>query len=159
MYITDLNEWANRCLSDPIWLGRCLQRISRFGGQHPTSNVLIHSLQVAHGLRYEKPRTQLWALMHDAHEVLSGDVTRLFKTPGLSQRQSEADEALHYRLGITQEDIAIVHREDVVCGDAERKHWDTIHWHYAGHECVSVFDIRVRSLLAVVDVQSERLSA
>lgn len=91
-YITNVSTWAAKCIADPLWFAGCLERIHRFGGQFPGIHVLGHSMEVCH--RLERPIDKLWGLLHDAHEVLSGDVTRQFKNLDLLKYQERCDVVL-----------------------------------------------------------------
>ena len=120
-YITNVSEWAAKCVADPLWLAECLQRIHRFGGQFRCIHVLGHSLEVSS--RLERPIDKLWGLLHDAHEVLSGDVTRDYKTEGVAVRQEWAD--LHLGIALTELgvqgtfDLEAVRKMDTRVGDDE----------------------------------------
>lgn len=107
-------------MDNPAWLAKCLGRISRFGGQHPESNVLRHSLEVWHLCRAFTPAEKLWALYHDAHEVVSGDVTRVCKNEGTKEFQRVADETLKQRLGVAGE-FSRVAMADTLHGDMEAR--------------------------------------
>ena len=119
-FISDINRWAEKCVSDPVWVQGCLGRIGRFGGQHPESNVLRHSLSVCHQCRDAPPEDQLWALYHDAHEILTGEITRPFKTPEILVLQVDADLELMRRFGIDP-DLKRVSYEDTLHGDMEAR--------------------------------------
>lgn len=152
-YIHNPEEWAATCVNDPRWLADCLQRIGRFGGQHPTANVLMHSLDVWWMCRHESPETQLWALYHDAHEVLTGDVARQYKSIRIGEIQDRLDCILLRHLGGIRPDMVTVDRFDSMCGDAEHSQWaETIWFHSNGHAATAphAFEIKVRSLMAVV---------
>ena len=150
-YIHDPEEWAAKCVDDPRWLAECLERIGRFGGQHPTASVLMHSLEVWWMCRHESQQTQLWALMHDAHEAVTGDIPRPVKHAGMFHKQAVLDDVLLRHLGITAE-YATVAVFDKICGDAEHAQWgDTLWQHgYAPEEAVQVFDTKARRLMAVI---------
>lgn len=149
MYIIDADDWAERCANDPRWVAECLQRIGRFGGQHPTANVLIHSLQVAWMLRDSSPAIQLWALYHDAHEILTGDVPRKFKNERLKAEQMVLDSWLQAALGIKVV-CDTVSQIDAIWGNAEHLNWGEVIFRYAPYECVDAFEIKARSLMATL---------
>ena len=151
-YITDPKAWAAKCVDDPRWLAECLQRIGRFGGQHPTANVLMHSLEVWWMCRHESQETQLWALYHDAHEVLTGDIARQFKLIVNEETQDRLDEVLLRAIGGIKPDKVVVDRFDEMCGDAEHGAWAETNWlhGYAADAAVHVFETKVRSLMAVM---------
>jgi hypothetical protein len=102
-------------------------RINRFGGQVDECNVLRHSMRVYR----ELPSTagyaaRIWALLHDAHEIITGDIVRPYKSVRLSRAQSEIDAALQARFcpSITSADVEIVRLTDVAVGDAELREWE-----------------------------------
>lgn len=131
-YITNVSEWAAKCIADPYWLGLCMQRIHRFGGQLEGINVLGHSMEVAS--RLERPIDKLWGLLHDAHEVLSGDVTRQFKNLDLLTYQERCDVILGMELhsvgvrGLI--DFEAVRTADAKVGDDEHDHPDRFRYDY-----------------------------
>ena len=129
-FISDPQIWADRILTDPRWLAESMQRLGRFGGQHPTSNVLNHSLEVAYMCRHLSPAGQLWALLHDAHEVLTNDVPRTYKDSSLTITQCNMDQILLERLKIIvpPRDWYEIAVQDVVCGNTEANQWDNVVW-------------------------------
>lgn len=149
MYISDPDEWIEKCVNDPRWVAESLQRIGRFGGQHPTANVLIHSLEVAWMLRGSTPDVQLWALYHDAHEILTGDTPQSFKRPQTDAEQMFLDTMLQRSLGIDV-DYEIVTKMDRLCGKAEHDQWDGVIFQYTPASCVYVFETKARSLMAIL---------
>jgi len=149
-YITDIDEWAEACVSNPRWLAESLQRIGRFGGQHPTSNVLLHSLQVWWELRGLDPWIELWGLLHDAHEVLSGDITKGWKTISVDQRQMFADLALKRACGVYPLACSLVWRVDKEQGDREFYEWGDFVFAHDPSMAVEIFTRETTRLLAVV---------
>lgn len=131
-FISDPQIWADRILTDPRWLAESMQRLGRFGGQHPTSNVLNHSLEVAYMCRHLSPSGQLWALLHDAHEVLTGEVTRPYKTNAMEAHQEHLDAVLRGALWFTvqMDEYKHVRKLDKLCGDMEHKHWQDYVWQW-----------------------------
>lgn len=122
-YITNISEWAAKCIADPLWLAECMQRIHRFGGQFEGIHVLGHSMEVAD--RLDRPIDKLWGLLHDAHEVLSGDVTRQFKSLDMLKWQERCDVILGMELhsaGVCgQIDFDAVRTADFGVGDDEHE--------------------------------------
>ena len=119
--ITDPREWAMLCVSDPVWLAASLDRLCRFGGQYPIS-VMRHSMFLSGLLKSHKQ--QLWALLHDAHELLSGDCCRPFVSPELSRQQKVVDLVLHaelhkHRIVISDSDVRCVLAADRQVGKDE----------------------------------------
>ena len=155
MYVSNIEDWVSSCVNNPRWLAECMQRIGRFGGQHPTANVLNHSLEVAWMLRHDSAEVQLWALYHDAHEVLTGDVSREHKTKDLEQKQYAMDVNLIRRFGMwdcIDEIRSKVGKFDKLCGDAECKHWRGTIYQHQPSECVAVFETRAMVLMQAVGV-------
>lgn len=160
-FIYSIEAWAAKCVDDPRWVAECLNRIGRFGGQHPTSTVLMHSLDVWWMCRYESPETQLWSQFHDAHEIITGDVTRIAKSLAmpLRKRQQHMDWVLLVRLcGIipsmsqSTKIMSVVHEHDQTCGDRENHFWNDMVWMHGIDKSAAVdaFEFKVRSLMAAV---------
>ena len=112
---------------EPQRVAFALYRINRFGGQVDGCEVLGHSLRVYR----ELPSTagyaaRIWALLHDAHEVITGDLVRPFKSVRLTVAQGEIDAVLRARFcpSITGDDIEMVRLADVAVGDGELKRWE-----------------------------------
>lgn len=115
------SELADALIADPMHIAVCLLRINRFNGQHPTSNVLMHSMDVAHRVAHHGQRVELWAMLHDAHEILSGDVNRLWKHEDIEAKQLRVDLHLRERLAIpmTAEELRLVRNADIESGNDE----------------------------------------
>ena len=99
--ITTAEQLAEAIVSDPERVAACLGRIHRFGGQVPNCTVLRHSLEVYHRIDADPDSSdaaRLWALLHDCHEVLTGDVVRPYVTARLRMDQQEIDNAIVRRL-------------------------------------------------------------
>jgi hypothetical protein len=122
--VADLIE----CLeNDPRRVAECMQRIGRFGGQIPGCNVLGHSLHVESLVRNETPLVRLWALLHDVHEVLTGDVMRDWKPGQLDEMQNRIDEKIRQRFcPVNSDGRNIVDDMDAAAGDAEVEAWGTM---------------------------------
>ena len=117
------------CLeNDPKRVAEAMQRIGRFGGQISGCNVLGHSLHVEMLLsRAEPPETRLWALIHDAHEVLTGDVMRGWKPGQLDDMQWRIDEKIRDRFcPVDSDGRSVVDDYDEMAGDAEVEAWGPI---------------------------------
>ncbi|MFO0204172.1 MAG: hypothetical protein ACK528_13695, partial [Alphaproteobacteria bacterium] len=67
-------QLADAIRNDPQRVAECLHRINRFGGQAVGCSVLQHSLGVYDRLAGAPANVRLWALLHDCHEILTGDV-------------------------------------------------------------------------------------
>ena len=116
------------CLeNNPKHVAECMQRIGRFGGQIPGCNLLVHSLHVERLARVEPPATRLWALIHDTHEVLTGDVMRGWKPGQLDDMQHRIDEKIRDRFcPVDQDGRNVVDDMDELAGDAEVEQWGPI---------------------------------
>ena len=100
--------------------------VVRFGGQIPQCNVLKHSMRVYRELPLTSGRdAKIWALLHDCHEIITGDLVRPFKSVRLTRAQTEIDAVLQARFcpSITADQIEIVRLTDVAVGDAEFREW------------------------------------
>jgi hypothetical protein len=64
---------------------------------------------------------RLWALLHDCHEIITGDVVRQYANSLLTSHQTEIDYQLRQALGITlsTDDAMAVTRADVWRGGCE----------------------------------------
>ena len=99
--ITTAEELAEAIVSDPERVAACLGRIHRFGGQVPNCTVLNHSLEVHHRIDADPDSSdaaRLWALLHDCHEILTGDVVRPFVNARLRMDQQAIDAVIVRRL-------------------------------------------------------------
>ena len=114
-------QLADAIRNDPQRVAECLHRINRFGGQAIGCSVLQHSLAVYDRLAGWPPNVRLWALLHDCHEILTGDVVRPYATTALTHQQTSIDQALRDILGLTlsAEDVIAVTRADVWRGGCE----------------------------------------
>ena len=99
--ITTAEELAEAIVTDPERVAACLGRINRFGGQVPNCTVLRHSLHVFERIDSDPDSldaARLWALLHDCHEILTGDVVRPYVTARLRMDQEYIDEVIVERL-------------------------------------------------------------
>jgi 5'-deoxynucleotidase YfbR-like HD superfamily hydrolase len=92
--------------------------------------------------RHELPHVQTWALLHDCHEIITGEIVRPAKTASVERLQDEIDWHIQSALGlkITAEHEMAVMRHDIDTGAAEYKYGDDMRYRYAGHDCVAIFD-------------------
>jgi hypothetical protein len=100
--ITTAEQLAEAIVSDPERVAACLGRINRFGGQVPNCTVLRHSLEVYYRIDADPDSSDaaaLWALLHDCHEILTGDVVRPYVNARLRMDQWQIDEVIVRRLG------------------------------------------------------------
>ena len=114
-------QLANAIRSDPQRVAECLHRINRFGGQAVGCSVLQHSLAVYDRLAGWPASARLWALLHDCHEILTGDVVMPYTNGLLVNEQTRIDQQLRETLGITLtlNDRIAVERADVWRGGCE----------------------------------------
>ena len=94
-------QLADAIRNDPQRVAECLHRINRFGGQVPHCTVLRHSLHVFERIDADfdsSDAARLWALLHDVHEVLTGDVVRPYVNGRLRMQQAEIDAVIVARL-------------------------------------------------------------
>jgi hypothetical protein len=114
-------QLADAIRNDPQRVAECLHRINRFGGQAIGCSVLQHSLAVYDSVLSHRPAVRLWALLHDCHEILTGDVVRPWVSYGLTQKQNAIDQELRDILGLTlsADDLMAVTRADVWRGACE----------------------------------------
>jgi hypothetical protein len=114
-------ELANAIRNDPQRVAECLHRINRFGGQAVGCSVLQHSLAVYDSVASHCSTVRLWALLHDCHEIITGDVVRPYANSLLTSHQTEIDCKLRDALGFTlsTEDAMAVKRADVWRGGCE----------------------------------------
>ena len=82
--------------------------------------------------RHLSPSAQLWALFHDVHEILTGEVPRAHKSTELVNLQCFYDMRLKTTLGVTltaaeEREIAV---QDTHCGEMEFKHWNGLVWQW-----------------------------
>jgi hypothetical protein len=125
--IRTADELVKALETEPMRVAFALWRINRFGGQVDGCNVLRHSLRVYDCLPVAATNAaRMWALLHDCHEVITGDLVRPYKSVRLSRGQSEIDAVLQARFcpSITPEDIELVRLADVAVGDDELLAWE-----------------------------------
>ena len=99
--IRTAEQLAEAIVTDPERVAACLGRINRFGGQVPNCTVLRHSLEVYYRIDADPDSSDaaaLWALLHDCHEILTGDVVRPYVNARLRMDQQAIDNAIVRRL-------------------------------------------------------------
>ena len=126
-------------IHDPWSVAASMQRIHRFGGQRAGCDVLTHSVEVAHRIAPFGMRLTVWALLHDAHEIITGDVVRQYKSGRLEAMQHEIDDEIidELLLGLSDQERKHVMSIDIAVGNEE--YADTIHWHLTGDSSVAFF--------------------
>ena len=114
-------QLADAIRNDPQRVAECLHRINRFGGQAVGCSVLEHSLAVYDSVASHCSTVRLWALLHDCHEIITGDIVRPYANSLLASHQTEIDYQLRQALGITlsTDDAMAVTRADVWRGGCE----------------------------------------
>jgi hypothetical protein len=114
-------QLADSIRNDPQRVAECLHRINRFGGQAISCSVLQHSLAVYDRLAGWPASVRLWALLHDCHEILTGDVVRPYTNGLLVNEQTSIDQRVREALGLTlsADDAMAVRRADVWRGGCE----------------------------------------
>jgi 5'-deoxynucleotidase YfbR-like HD superfamily hydrolase len=139
--ITTAEELADAIRNDPQRVAEYLYRINRFGGQAVGCSVLEHSLSVYDRLAGAPANVRLWALLHDCHEILTGDVVRPYTNGLLVNQQDSIDQRVREALGLrlSDDDAVAVTRADVWRGACEFQEvsagrrvyhhvWPTIDW-------------------------------
>ena len=145
-------QLADAIRNDPQRVAECLHRINRFGGQAVGCSVLQHSLAVYDRLAGWPAIARLWGLLHDCHEIITGDVVRQYANSLLTSHQTEIDYQLRevLSLTLTSDDLIAVKRADVWRGGCEfqKVHAGRLVYH---HEMpVSDWVDSVRALLSEV---------
>ena len=125
--ITTAEQLAEAIVTDPERVAACLARINRFGGQVPNCTVLRHSLHVFERIDADPDASdaaRLWALLHDCHEILTGDVVRPFVNARLRMDQQEIDNAIIRRLPLCLPQPESMSWESVVAADRAVGAWE-----------------------------------
>ena len=145
-------QLADAIRNDPERVAQCLHRINRFGGQAVECSVLQHSLAVYYRLNHGPANVRLWGLLHDCHEILTGDVVRPYAGEWLTHQQGEIDSRLRKDLGITLTagDVIAVRAADIDSGNYEFQRATAGRHVYSMLEPVSDWVDSVRALLQEV---------
>ena len=125
--ITTAEELAEAIITDPERVAACLGRIHRFGGQVPHCTVLNHSLSVYDRINADLDASncaRLWALLHDCHEILTGDIVRPYVNARLRMDQQEIDNAIIRRLPLCLPQPESIEWERVVAADRASGAWE-----------------------------------
>lgn len=125
--ITTAEQLAEQIICDPERVAACLGRIHRFGGQVPHCTVLNHSLSVYDRINADPEASngaRLWALLHDCHEILTGDVVRPYVTARLRMDQQEIDNAIIRRLPLLLPQPESIEWERVAAADRASGAWE-----------------------------------
>lgn len=142
--IRTAEELVRTLENEPQCVAWSMLWICRFGGQVPGCDVLGHSLRVYEALPSASSyAARIWALLHDCHEVITGDLVRPYKSVRLGRAQSEIDAAIQARFCplITGDDIEMVRAADVAVGDGELQAWERYKplYHRSVSEWVTLF--------------------
>jgi len=145
-------ELANAIRNDPQRVAECLHRINRFGGQAIDCSVLQHSLGVFYRSLAQPLTVRLWALLHDCHEILTGDVVLGYENSALTHQKKRIDGILCEVLGITVsgDDAFEILQADIAAGTYEFQRVRAGRHVYSMLEPVSDWVDSVRALLSEV---------
>jgi len=145
-------QLADAIRNDPQRVAECLHRINRFGGQAIDCSVLQHSLAVYDRVAGWPANVRLWALLHDCHEILTGDVVRPYVDSWLIQQQVDIDQRVRneLRLTLSDDDAMAVRRADVWRGGCEFQEVHADRPVYQHESPVSDWVDSVRALLSEV---------
>lgn len=127
--ITTAEQLAEAIITDPERVAACLGRINRFGGQVPNCTVLNHSLSVYDRVNADPDASngaRLWALLHDCHEILTGDVVRPYVTARLRMDQQEIDNAIIRRLPLLLPQPESIEWQRVMAADRASGAWEMV---------------------------------
>jgi len=127
--ITTAEELAEAIISDPERVAACLGRINRFGGQLQHCTVLRHSLHVFERIDADvdsSDAARLWALLHDCHEILTGDVVRPYVNARLRMDQQAIDAVIVRRLPLLVPLPDSISWQQVVSADRAVGEWEML---------------------------------
>ena len=127
--ITTAEQLAEAIVTDPERVAACLGRINRFGGQVPNCSVLRHSLHVFERIDADPDSSdaaRLWALLHDCHEILTGDVVRPYVNARLRMDQSAIDAVIVRRLPLLVPQPESMSWESVAAADRAVGEWEML---------------------------------
>ena len=127
--ITTAEQLADAIVTDPERVAACLGRINRFGGQVPNCTVLRHSLHVFERIDADPDSldaARLWALLHDCHEILTGDVVRPYVTARLRMDQAAIDAVIVRRLPLLVPQPESMSWESVAAADRAVGEWEML---------------------------------
>ena len=150
--ITTAEELAEAIVTDPERVAACLARINRFGGQVPNCTVLRHSLHVFERIDADvdsSDAARLWALLHDVHEVLTGDVVRPFVNARLRMDQQAIDSAIIRRLPLLLPQPESIEWGRVVAADRAVGEWE-IQQRQQGRAPYSLYQFPAKSWASLV---------
>ena len=129
IYTSIAQELAEAIICDPERVAASLARTHRFGGQVPNCTVLRHSLHVFERVDSDPDSSdaaRLWALLHDCHEILTGDVVRPYVTARLRMDQETIDIAIVRRLPLRVPQPGSIEWGRVVAADRAVGDWEIL---------------------------------
>ena len=156
--ITTAEELAEAIITDPERVAACLGRINRFGGQVPNCHVLNHSLSVYDRINADPDASnaaRLWALLHDCHEILTGDVVRPYVNARLRMDQQAIDAVIVRRLPLLVPQPESMSWESVVAADRAAGAWEVAEIERGGVFCdllplqIAAWSRLVRQLITI----------
>lgn len=117
----------------PIDIAVSMCRVCRYAGAIWVP-LAAHSLLVAEYMRFRAGTDLAWVhgLLHDAHETVTGEVTRHYKPPGMKSFERELDEAIFQAFNLDylayrqNEELVKEADEKALCAEAvhlELKGW------------------------------------
>lgn len=127
--ITTAEQLAEQIICDPERVAASLGRIHRFGGQVQHCTVLRHSLHVFERVDSDPDSSdaaRLWALLHDCHEILTGEVVRPYVTARLRMDQQAIDNAIVGRLPLLVPQPESIEWGRVVAADRAVGDWEML---------------------------------
>ena len=127
--ITTAEQLAEQIICDPERVAACLGRIHRFGGQVQHCTVLRHSLHVFERIDSDADASdaaRLWALLHDCHEILTGDVVRPYATARLRMDQQAIDTVIMARMPLLVPQPESMSWQQVVAADRAVGDWEML---------------------------------
>jgi predicted HD phosphohydrolase len=144
MQLIETTEQLVEALNErPEHVARCLQRLNRFNGQHPTSNVLVHSIDVA--LRIKRQGccrdAVTFGLLHDCHELITGDHPKQHKSDDVILWQHAIDAQLMIAFGIDllNDEIRLIWAADTESGNDEHHYGQEVTYHGVSSDPVQQF--------------------
>ena len=127
--ITTAEQLAEAIVTDQERVAACLGRINRFGGQVANCTVLRHSLHVFERIDADPDASdaaRLWALLHDCHEILTGDVVRPYVTARLRMDQAAIDAVIVRRLPLLVPQPDSISWRQVAAADRAVGEWEML---------------------------------
>ena len=127
--ITTAEQLAEAIICDPERVAASLGRIHRFGGQVQHCTVLRHSLHVFERIDADPDSSdaaRLWALLHDCHEILTGEVVWPYVNARLRMDQQAIDTVIMARLPLLVPQPESIEWGRVVAADRAVGDWEML---------------------------------